>query len=163
MDYRYNGERDSKKKQNIAEAVEFILDIKYGQTVSNEKLAKILGYNIETEEEFRKYRATMGRVRKFLLQYGYVLKSIAGIGYYILKPSEISRHCYKTYIKSAARMYDKSDFVLEHTDQTELTEERLEEYKSMRELTKQLIENAELTLTESVYYNRKAYYDSLKD
>ena len=163
MEYRYLGERNSIKNQNIAETVEYILTMQYGSTVSNDKLAKILGYNLDDDNEYRKYKGTMGRVKSFLQSYGYILRNISGIGYYILRPSEISRHCYNTYIKKAARTYDKSLFVLDHVDKLELTTDRLEELAKIKELNRQLIESVDKVLTESVYYDRKAYWDSLKD
>ena len=131
--------------------------------VYNDDLSKLLGYNLEDEEEYRKYKTIMVKIKNFLLQYGYVLKSVSGIGYYILKPSEITRHCYKTYIKSALRMYDKSAYVLDRTEKKDLNEVRLEEINNMMELNKQLINNAWETLKESAYYSRKGYYDSLEE
>ena len=142
---------------------EYILNKKYGETVFHEDLSKILKYNIEDEEEKKKYKAIMARVKNFLLQYGYVLKGIGGIGYYILKPYQISKHCYRTYIKSASRMYDKSAYILDRTDERELNGERAKELKSMIDLNAQLIENARKTIVESAYYSRKDYYDSLEE
>ena len=163
MEYRYNGEYDSKKKNNMQETIEFVLNMKYGQMLYDDELAKILGYNIDDEEEKHKYKSIMGRIKNFVLQYGYVLKGVGGIGYYILKPKEISKHCYKTYIKSAARMYDKSAYVLDRTARIDLSEERLEELQNIIELNKKLIENSWNVLQESAYYSRKDYYDSLVD
>ncbi len=161
--YRYEQTYDSKKKQNIQETVEFILSKDYGTTIENNELAKLLGYNISTDEEYRKYKLMMGKIRNFLLQYGYVLRVIGGIGYYILKPSQISRYCFKAYIKRASRLYDKSSFVLDRVDQTQLNDARKDELANLKALNMQLIEIADKTLTESKYYSRKAYYDSLED
>lgn len=163
MNYRYEGEYDSKKRRNIQEVVEYILEQEYGNTISDTDLAKILGYNINLEEEWYKYRNMMARVRNFLLQYGYVLKTVSGVGYYILKPEQVTKHCYKTYVKRASRLYNKSAFVLDRTDKTELNKDRLEEIQNMMELNKQLIEKVENTIMESKYYSRKDYYDSLED
>ena len=162
-DYRYQGEYDSKKRQNIQIVVEFILEKNYGSTISHTELANMLGYNIDDEIEFKKYKSIMARIRNFLLDYGYVLKSISGIGYYILKPTQVSNHCYRTYVKRASRLYDKSAHILDRTDKTEMNETRLEEIKNMMELNKQLINNTWQTIVESPYYSRKEYYDSLED
>ena len=147
--FRYTGERESRKKQNIQEVVEYILGMNYGQTIFHTDLSKILGYNIEDENEEKKYRIIMQRVKNFILEYGYVLKGINGVGYYILKPSQISKHCYKTYINRARRMYDKSDYILKHTEKSQLNEDRLEELQNMMELNKKLIDNAWDTIKES--------------
>lgn len=80
-----------------------------------------------------------------------------------LKPSEISRHCYKTYIKRAAKMYDKSAYILDRTDKCQLDEERLQEITDIIKVNQELINNVWNTLKESVYYSRKNYYDSLEE
>jgi hypothetical protein len=143
--------------------MEYILDKNYGETVLHSDLCKLLGYNQVNDEEFKKYKVTMSRVKNLLLQFGKVLRSINGIGYYILKPKQISNHCYRTYIKSASRMYNKSKFILDRVDYTELTKDRIEELQNMLELNKNLIENVDKMITESTYYSRKDYYDNLDD
>lgn len=160
--FRYESEYNSKKKQNIQETVEYILKQEYGSTISDVELAKILNYNINDDNDWIRYKAIMGRVKNILLQYGYVLKSISGVGYYILRPEQVANHCYKSYIKKASRIYDKSAYVLDRTDKTEMTAERLEEIKTLMELNKKLIDNVADTIKESKYYSRKDYYDSLK-
>ena len=156
-------EYQTSKSQNKQEVIEFILNKDYGETLSNYELAKMLKYNIDDEEEYHKFKTMMSSIRKFLLRYGRVLKSISGVGYYILKPSQISQHCYRTYIKGAARMFDKSQFVLERTDKSELNETRIEEIQNIMELNKNLIENTWNAIEESKYYSRKNYYDSLEE
>ena len=161
--FRYQGEYESKKKQNIQETVEFILSKNYGSTLMHGELAHLLGYNIEDEEELKKYQSIMGRIKNFVLDYGYVLKGISGIGFYILKPSQVSKHCYRTYVKRAGRMYDKSAYILGRTEKENLDADRLEEIKNMIDLNKQLIDVAWNTVKESAYFSRKDYYDSLED
>ncbi len=161
--FRYQGERDSKKKRNIQEAVEFILDKNYGETLTHDELGHILGYNVENEEELKKYKSVMSRIKNFLINYGYVLKGISGIGYYILKPTQVSKHCYRTYIKKAGNLYEKSSYILDKTKKENMDEVRLEEIKNIMQLNQQLIDNAWKTVRESAYYSRKDFYDSLED
>ena len=161
--FRYEGERESKKKQNIQETVEFILNKDYGMTVTHDELGELLGYNINDEDENKKYKSTMSRVKNFLLDYGYVLKSISGVGFYILKPTQVSKHCYRTYIKRAGNIYDKSYYILTRTDKTNMNQERTEEIQNIMNLNRQLIDNAWNTVKESAYFSRKDYYDSIKD
>lgn len=161
--FRYQGEYESKKKQNIQETIEFILNKNYGSTLTHTELSHLLGYNIEDEEEFKKYQSVMARIKNFLIDYGYILKGISGIGFYILKPTQISKHCYRTYIKRAGRMYDKSAYILKRTEKENMDANRLEEIKNMMDLNKKLIDNAWNTVKESAYYSRKDYYDSLED
>ena len=161
--YRYEGEYESKYKQNISETIEFILSKNYGETLLHTELSKMLGYNIDDEGEEKKYKSTMGRIKNIILEYGYVLKSINGIGFYILKPTQITQHCYRTYVKRAGRMYDKSEYILEHTDKTQMSAERKEEIENMMEMNNDLIANIWETIKESKYYSRKTVYDSLED
>lgn len=162
-DFRYQGEYESKKKQNIQETIEFILNKDYGATITHTELAHLLGYNIEYEEEEKKYRSVMARIKNFIIDYGYVLKGVSGVGFYILKPSQVSRHCYRTYVKRAGRLYDKSSYVLKRTEKQNLDADRLEEINNMMDLNEKLIANAWNTIKESAYYSRKDYYDSLED
>ena len=159
QNFRFEQINHSAKKQNKQEIIEFILNKEYGTTITNEELGKLLRYNIEDEEEYKKYKSLMSRIKSFLLNYGRVLKGISGVGYYILKPSQISQHCYRPYIKQAGRLYDKSAFVLDRTDKTELNETRTEEINNMITLNKELIDNAWKTIQESAYYSRKSVYD----
>lgn len=163
LESRYDSRYNSEYKQRIQETVEYILDKKYGSTINFDKLAKILHYNIDDEQEFKKFKSTMGRIKTFLVDYGYILKSIGGIGYYILKPKQISSHCYRTYVTKTQRLLDKSEYILEHTDQLELDDIRLEEYRNMLDLNKNLIKEMENVIVTSGYYMRKKYYDNLED
>ena len=163
QNFRFEQERDSSKKQNKQEVIEYILAQSYGTTLYHNDLCKKLGYNFETEEEFYKYKSMMGSIKRVLTSYGRILRSVPNVGYYILKPSQISQHCYRTYIKGAARMYDKSEYVLERTDKTELNEVRTEEINNMIALTKDLIKKSWDSIQESAYYSRKDYYDNLED
>ena len=162
-EFRYEGERNSQYKQKISEVVEFILDKNYGETLLHNELSHMLGYNIDLEVEEKKYKSMMGRIKNILLQYGYVLKSINGIGFYILKPTQVSQHCYRTYVKRAGRMYDKSEYILEHIEQLNMSDDRKEEIQNMMAMNKQIIENVWDTIKDSVYYSRKDYYNSLED
>lgn len=162
-DYRYDSRYDSRCKMDIQEAVEYILSRNYGDTIPFEKVAKILHYNIEDEKEKKKFKSTMCRIRSFLIEYGYILKSIAGIGYYILKPKQIAGHCYRTYIIKTQRLLGKSNRILTHTDKTEMSDTRIEEHGNVLQLNETLDLKIWETIQSSGYYKRKAYYDNLED
>ena len=163
LESRYDSRYNSEYKERIQETVEYILDKEYGSTIRFEELADLLHYNIDYDQEFKKFKSTMSRIKTFLIDYGYILKSISGVGYYILKPKQISSHCYRTYVNKSQRLLDKSETILEHTDQLELDKIRMEEYNNMVELNKKLIKGMEKLICESGYYLRKNYYDSLED
>lgn len=163
LESRYDSRYDSEYKQRIQETVEYILSKKYGDVLSNIELGRILHYNIDDEKEFVKFKSMMGRIKSFLIDYGYILKSVSGIGYYILKPKQITGHCYRTYVKKSQRALDKSSYILDHTDLTELSDTRKEEFDNFQNLNKELIDSMDKLITASRYYDRKAYYDSLED
>ena len=163
QNFRFEQSNESAKKQYKQEVIEYLLSQEYGSTVVNETLANMLHYNIDDEEEYHKFKTMMAGIKNFLLRYGRVLKGISGVGYYILKPSQVSQHCYRTYIKSASRLYDKSAYVLDRTDKTQLNQDRMEEITNMLALNQQLIDKVAETIQESTYYSRKTYYDSLEE
>ena len=159
----YEQEKDSAKKQEKEECIDYILSLSYGDLADTATLSKILKYNIYDEIEHKQYISMMTQISKIVLEYGYVLKNIHNRGYYILKPSQVSKHCYRTYIKRSAKLCDKSKYVLDKTDKSELNEDRTEEINNLIEMNQKLIENMQKTITESKYYSRKDYYNSLKD
>lgn len=161
VNFRYDSRYESKFKQNMQETIEFIMDKKYGETLYLSDLSRMLGYNINNEKELKKFKSQMSKIKNFLIDYGRVLKSRSGIGYFILKPQHISNHCYRTYVTKSQRMLDKSLYVLEHVDRIELSEPRYEELANMMSLNNQLIETMQNTIDKSTYYSRKDYYNSL--
>lgn len=163
MNFRYEQINDSENKQRKQELVELILDTNYGNVISLNTIGDILKLNINDELELIKLKRIVGSLKDFLVTRGKVLRSIKGVGYYILKPKEISGYCYRNFIKKSQRTLDKSMFVLSCTDQTDLTHIQKEEFADMMELNKELIEKVSKTVVESTYFNRKAYYESLQD
>ena len=158
-------ERDSAKKQGIQEAMNYILEHNYGQVVLNTELSRMLGYNLESEDEkeHRRFRSTMARIKNFLVDYGYILKSINGTGYYILKPQHITAHCFKTYTKKSQQLYDKTTRILEHTDTTNLTATRKEEFTKFKELNEELSRMTSSAVLNSEFYTKIDLYNSLED
>ena len=161
--FRYDSRYQSLKKQNMQEAIEFILNHNYGDTMSFGQLATILGYNIEDDLEKHKFQTMMGRIKNFIIDYGYILKGVSGVGYYIMKPKQISGYCYHTYIRHTEDLIKKSDRILSHVDQTELSEIRKEEYNNVKELNYDMFENIDNTIDSSEYFKNKSTYDNLED
>lgn len=161
--FRYDSRYQLLKKQNMQEAIEFILEHNYGDTMSFGQLSTILGYNIDDKEEKMKFRSMMGRIKNFLIEYGYILKGIAGVGYYILKPKQISGYCYHTYIRHTEDLLSKSNRILKNVDKSELSDIRTEEYNSICELNKDVFDNIDNTIDVSKYMQKKSYYDNLED
>lgn len=163
QNFIYESSYNSEYKQRIQKTIEYILSKKYGTTVLNTDLGKMLHYNIDLEEEYKKYKSTMCRIKNFLIDYGYILKSVAGVGYYIMKPKQISGYCYRTYITKTQRLLDKSARILNHIDTNELSEDRLSERQDVINLNSEISQNIEGTIVVSTYYSRKNYYNNLDD
>lgn len=162
-DFRYNSRYDSRCKLEIQETVEYVLGCNYGETIPFEKLANILKYNIEDETENKKFKTQMGRVKNFLIEYGYILKSVTNVGYYILKPKQISGFCYHTYIRRTQNLLEKSDRILGHIDTTELSDIRKQEKTEVEELNEQVYHNIGQTIINSNYEHNKETYNNLND
>jgi hypothetical protein len=160
VNFRY---KNTKNENRIKDAVDYILDKEYGSTILFGQLADIMRYNIQDEQEERRFKSTMNKVRNILVDSGYILKIITGVGYYILKPKHISSYCYRTYVDRTKRLLEKSERVLKHVDQTELSDERKKEHAEMTDLNQQLYGEIGLVVEGSEYGKKRAYYDSLED
>ena len=161
--FRYDSRYNSEYKQRIQELVEYVLNKNYGDTISFEKACYLLKYNFDNEKEYKKFKSTMARVKNILIDYGYVLKTITNVGYYILKPKQISGYCYHTYVRRTENLLEKSSRILAHIETINLSEDRKEEYDNMCDLNADLIENIAGTIDVSKYIARKSYYDSIED
>lgn len=141
----------------------YILSKKYGETVTHLSLSSMLGYNLNKEIEETKYKRAISKIRKELIEEGYVLKPVIGTGYYIMRPNEIPNYCYRTYIKRTMSILDRSDLILVNTDKNGLTGEHIEEYKDIVALNNKLNDVIWNTTKDSRYYNRMEHYNSLKE
>ena len=162
-DYKYDSRYESKFKTNMQKAVEHILDLDYGDTITFLTISQILGFNLDDDRDLRRFKNCMSRIKNFCIDYGKVLKSIPGIGYYVMKPKQIPSYCYRTYIRKTMDLIDKSERILIHTDTNELSEIRMNEYNEVRELNRAVDKNIWATIQTSTYFNNKNEYDSLED
>ena len=163
INFRYDTGRNTEYNQRIAELIDMILELGYGSTISKYKCASVLHYNIDNEKEKKKFLSTMSRVKNFLIDYGYVLKGIAGVGYYILKPKQISGYCYHTYIRKTETLLNKSERILNHVEQNELSDIRKQEYFNVCDLNMVITSVIDTTIKNSEYYHKKNEYDNLED
>lgn len=159
VNYRYR----TKNEERIKDAVDYILDKDYGSTILFGTLAEIMRFNIQDEQEEKRFKSVMGRVKNILVDSGYILKTITGVGYYILKPKHISSYCYRTYVDRTKRLLEKSERVLKHVDQTELSDIRKKEHSEMTDLNRELYGEIGLVVEASEYGKNRAYYNSLED
>ena len=157
------GERDTYYHDSINDVINYILTKNYGETLTNKELADMLGFNIELVEEYDKFKEKMTRIKRYLITKGYVLKGIVGVGYYILKPKQVSGYVYHTYTRKINNLLNNGVEILNYTPKSDLSGDRLMEIKQLTDLNEDLIENVKDTIKDSLYYQNKSYYDNLDD
>jgi hypothetical protein len=135
---------------------------------SRKSYGEVIYYN-EAEEilkiyrEERKFGIYVKRAKDLAIEQSKVLKAIPSVGWQVLKPYQVSGYVYRKYINTAANRYIYSDFILSNLETSNLSEERKEEYSDVRDLSLVLQRLTHKTIQESRYYQRKEYYESLKD
>lgn len=159
FNYRYS----SNKEGNIVNFIQCVVEKGYGQTISLSETGKLLGYNIEDEHELKKMKSTLARVKNYLIDRGYVLKSIVGVGYYIMKPKQIPNYVYRTYTLRTLRLIEKQDRILAHTPISDLSVARQTENAQIKDLTKVTYEAINKSIDESEYFKNRAFYNGLDD
>lgn len=133
---------------------------KYGDIIPDAILSKLLGYNIKYTKQYNRYIGMMSRIRHQLFGYGVVIKRISN-GYYILKPAQVSRYCYRKNITHAHNIIKCGINTLINVDETALDSMQKEELENLKDLSFKLDNEMEYIIKSSQYYSRKDYYDSL--
>lgn len=159
LNYRYS----SAKEQQVIELIDYILSKNYGDTIPFSQAARILQYNIEDENENKKFKSMMSRVKNALIDKGYVLKSIVNVGYYIMKPKQIPDYTYRTYTLRTLRLLEKQDRILTHIDTSELSTIRIKENQEIKALNKTTYEALNTCIDTSSYFENKSFYNALDD
>lgn len=158
-----NFKRSSKNESKYSNVCKYILDKEYGDVVDFKTLAKMFEIDLTEESDWKKLQNRMKQVKNILVDYGIVLKNVIGVGYYILKPKQISSYCYRTYVEKTKTLLEKSERILSHIDKTELSDIRKKEQSQMYDLNQQLYSEIGLIVEESDYGKNRNYYNSLKD
>lgn len=151
--------RTEEQKRTIAHIVKYY---KYGDTVSDNILSELLGYNIRYNKQYDRYIGMMNRIKNQLLEYQYVIKRVKN-GWYILKPSQISSYVYRKNITKASNTIKRGVNIIKNVDKAEVSSERLDELNCLQELAESLDQKIEQTIKISKYYSRKGYFDTLED
>ena len=158
-----NFKKSSKNEDKYSKVCIYILDKEYGDIVDFKTLAKMFEIDLVEESDWKKLLNRMKQVKNILIDYGIVLKNVIGVGYYILKPKQISSYCYRTYVEKSKNLLDKSERILKNVDKKELSEVRKKEHKEMQEFNKKLVKEVDLVEEYSEYAKNKTYYNSLED
>ena len=154
MKDKNNVRKNFLEKENIRN---YIMKKQFGDTIVFNDLQQFTDYDLNNEYENYKFKTTIMRfVKDELIQEGYILKSIRGVGYYILKQNQISSYTYRTYIKKPLRYLNKADTILKSTHTVLLNKKEVEKHSLTQELNEELIgKNSEII-------NSKKY-ESLKE
>ena len=155
-----NDVKTSKYEINTELALEYILTRKHGETIPYATLANILRFSLQDEQQEKIFKRRMSKIKNILIDYGYVLKSVGGVGYYILKPNQISSFTFRNYIVKPQKAYEKAKRILNHVDKTKLNEIGREEHRYAKELAENIAETAENTIYNSNYWNNKILYEN---
>lgn len=131
---------NNNKVQEIDEIVNYVLQKKYGENITYQELQQFTNYDLNDEYESYKFKASiMGRVKNILIEYGYILKAVKYMGYYILKPNQVQSYTYRTYIVKPLRHLKKAEIILINTKTKTLKENELINHRLTIELDKDLI------------------------
>lgn len=154
MKDKNNVRKNFLERENIRN---YIMKKQFGDTIVFKDLQQFTDYDLNNEYENYKFKTTIMRfVKDELIQEGYILKSIRGVGYYILKQNQVSSYTYRTYIKKPLRYLDKADTILKSTHTILLNKKEVEKHSLTQELNEELIgKNSEII-------NSKKY-ESLKE
>ena len=132
--------------------VKYFYTKNYGDIVKFEELQCLTYYNLSDEFESYKFKSSiMQKVKNELIENGYVIKSIRGIGYYILKQNQIQSYTYRTYIKKPLRHLKKAEIILNNTKTSLLNKKELEKHQLTNKLNKDLINITETLINAKEY------------
>lgn len=158
-----NFKKGTINEEKYSKVCEYILSKNYGDILEHKTLANMFEIELLTDKDWHRFSNRMTRIKNIMIDYGIVLKNVVGIGYYILKPKQISSYCYRTYVDKSKILLNKSERILKNINQKELSEVRKKEYKEMKGFNKKLIEEVNLIEENSDYISNKSYYNSLED
>lgn len=159
VNYRYNSKNEDIKK----EICDYILSQNYGSSIRYEDISRRIGINIEIEEELDRLKKLVGSCKNLLIDRGRILKNVGGLGWYILKPTQIASYTYRTYIIKPRKAYDKAKRILEHTNTKNFSSKRKQEHQEVTELNEMLSDVSLNIIIESDYHKNKDSYDNIKD
>lgn len=143
-------------KEKRDKITKLILSKKYGETLNYDELNLILQEDLDDYYGKQHFIKQMNKVKNELFSKGYVIRPIYNVGYYILKPEQISSYTYRTYITKPLKSFKKAETILMNTEKANLKGKYWEEYKATCNLNNAIID------TNTKLINSKEY-EILKD
>ena len=160
---KINLKKGSINESKYSEVCDYVLSQDCGNVIPYDILSEMFGRKLNSEKEWKTLTNRMRQVKSIMVNYGIVLKNVIGVGYYILKPKQISSYCYRTYIEKSQKLLNRSQKILNNIDKKELSEIRQKEYTEMNSLNTKVNIDLSSTVEKSDYNKNMAYYNSLKD
>lgn len=140
-------------KEKREQVYNYILTKKYGDTITNEELNNILQENLKDEYGKIRFRNQMVKVKDTLYKKGFVIRPIYNIGYYILKPNQVSSYTYRNFIVRPTKQYNKAKIILENINNKEFNNDENLEFKTTKSLNKKIIDTTNNLLNSNEYKN----------
>ena len=135
MDSKY----ELTQKEKREKVMELILTKEYGYTLSYEELNDIFQENLNDRYGRELIRREMCKVKNNLFEKGYVIRPIYNVGYYILKPNQVSSYTYRTYIAKPINSFKKARTILDNTAKNKLKGQEVSEYQTTCELNEAML------------------------
>lgn len=134
--------------EKVIGVAEYILKKNYGDTITIEELNQIIQEDLSDEKGKRKFKKIIGRSKNKLINYGYVIKSIYNVGYYILQPNQIPSYTYRNYIVKPLKQFNKADIILKNTNRKKLNTEEIKEHKATMQLNYSIMQATNLLIND---------------
>lgn len=136
-------------KEKREKIKELILSREHGETLTYEELNNILQEDMEDRYGREVFRRQMNKVKNELFSEGYVIRPVYNVGYFILKPNQVSSYTYRNYIVKPMNSFKKAKIILDNTEKKKLKGQEITEYINTCELNEAIIyANAELINSE---------------
>ncbi len=126
-------------KEKRMKIIELILTKDYGETIEYDKLNEILQEDIDDYYGKQCFIRQMNKVKNELFSKGYVIRPVYNVGYYILKPNQVSSYTYRTYITKPINSFKKARTILDNTEKSKLKGQEVSEYKTTCELNEAML------------------------
>lgn len=150
-------------KEKREKLYEFILSKNYGETITIEQINNILQENLNSDLGSKRFRNQINKVKNKLYEKGYVIRSIYDIGYYILKPNQVSSYTYRNFIVKPTKQFNKARIIMKNTNSKNLNDDEYIELYNTIELNKEMIRTTNKILnSEKNFYKKGNYYNGIK-
>lgn len=150
-------------KEKREKLYEFILSKNYGETITIEQINNILQENLNSDLGSKRFRNQINKVKNKLYEKGYVIRSIYDIGYYILKPNQVSSYTYRNFIVKPTKQFNKARIIMKNTNTKNLNDDEYVELYNTIELNKEMIRTTNKILnSEKNFYKKGNYYNGIK-